>query len=176
MQTRGVLGFRFAGIDKITYVNDGAAPGQLGEQLCAWFKVMLSWKNFKKEVYRMRRLDDMHSTDNYKLDTCISLNIDVPANPSWYNILRVTQGNPDLIVKARYYLNYKPFFLTSRLCAYGYIVNLDTEKFEVYKNIGLTKHDLGRYSLKKHPSPAMIGRFDLNSVPSNWRAALLQIK
>ena len=51
MQTRGILGFRFAGIDKITYVNDGAAPEQLGEQLCSWFKIMLSWKKFKKEVY-----------------------------------------------------------------------------------------------------------------------------
>ena len=179
MQTRGVLGFRASNIDKMTYVNDNAIPYRLGESVVKWIRSVESWKEVKKKVLVMKKVDNLDfsaSQDMEKIETCLRLDIDLPDQPTWYNILRTTQGDPARILLARFYMSYKNFFLSSRHCAYGYIINLDTEKFEVYQGGIRKKHDLGRYSLKKFFVPALIGKFDLGSIPENWRELCLRLK
>lgn len=179
MQTRGVLGFRASNIDKITYVNDNANPYRLGERVVKWIRGIDSWRDVKKRVLVMKKVDNLDfssSQDTEKIETCLRLDIDLPDQPSWYNILRSTQGDPERILLAKYYIPYKNFFLTSRHCMHGYIINLDTEKFEVYQGGTRKKHDLGRYSLKKFFGPALVGKFDLDSIPENWRELCLRLK
>ena len=67
----------------------------------------------------------------------------------WYCLLRKTQGdlflfNNDL----RHMIDSHQFLADSLFCEWAYIVNLDSEKLEVYRGFNKDPHASGRYSRK----------------------------
>jgi len=95
----------------------------------------------------------------------------------WYCLLRNIQG---IITFAEIYKgnlhhisNAKDFFKESLHCEYGYLINLDTMKFEAYEGFqsdapqpgnrfGEEKNKSGYYPCK------MVGEFPLDKIPDNW--------
>lgn len=66
--------------------------------------------------------------------------------PDWYQLLRHTQGRPDLILEAGYIEDASQFPTESLFAEWGYIVDLDAKAFEAYKGFQETAHTGGRFA------------------------------
>lgn len=182
MSTRGAVGFRVRGTDKITYNHTASDPEHLGESIVTWCREQDDWKSAKKEVLAMKKVVNSHPLDDELLDVCLRLGTELPDNQlKWYNLLRNTQGDIDSILKAKYYIDYKEFLMESLFCEWAYIINFDNMELEVYKGMQKVKHDKGRYTVGRGRFPggngyfpvALVGKFDLLNIPEDWRNGLV---
>lgn len=146
MSTRGALGFRVGGVDKVTYVHDSA--DDLAVDVVNWAKTVTDWKYVKRAAMAMKRVT-ASPTEDQILDVSIVLGIEPKAGLSWYQLLRPAQGNPWLTLDAKWYEDKKRFLYNSLFCEHACIINLDMMELEVYVGMQKVKHDKGRYSLKK---------------------------
>ena len=75
------------------------------------------------------------------------LGVSTRKHEEWYCLLRKTQGdlfqyNNDL----RHMIDSHMFLADSLFCEWAYIVNLDTEKLEVFRGFNQDRHAPGRYA------------------------------
>ena len=178
MSTRGAVGFRVRGIDKITYNHSSSDPESLGESIVRWCRDVDDWKSVKKAVMDMKKAKSQSPTDDELLDLCIRLGKEYPSTSlKWYNLLRDTQGDPSSIIEAKYYIDYKEFLMESLFCEWAYIINLDNMELEIYEGYQKIKHARGRYTVGRGRVPggngffpvALVGEFDLLNIPGDWR-------
>lgn len=159
MGTRGVYGFWIDGRPKLMYNNYSSAEYDLGSDLLVELKQWLepekrgkwdkllevvtgtsSYRNRVNELKDAARamtpifeqsppglLDEIRwreYTDPYLYDR----------DKDWYGLTRRAQGSISPFLEVGYYLERNEFALDGRICEYGYIINLDTEEYEVYTN------------------------------------------
>lgn len=74
----------------------------------------------------------IHCIGNSVVDTSVGEH----SFDDWYCLLRRTQGNLDVYIESdlKYMLNGNDFLNDELFCEYAYIINLDTNKLEVYEN------------------------------------------
>lgn len=153
MGTRGAYGFHRDGVDKITYNHFGSYPEHLGLSVVQFCKntsveemneifdrIVLVQENDQPKPEELKEIDqirDLLGTEERPLFS----------RYNWYHILRGAQGNLDVYKHGlRYMTDNKDFLKDGLFCEWGYVINLHTQRLEVYRGLQHT-HQQNRYAL-----------------------------
>lgn len=161
MGTRGIYGIRKNNVDKTTYNHFDSYPSGLGAQVVEFFAdadlVKLG------EVFDSIRLvkpDDIITEDIAKTIPAEFFNVNGGhRTKTFYCYLRDAQGDLSVYLKGlKYMIDNHNFIKESLFCEWGYIVNLDTGKLEVWEGYqkaptkgnryGITPNENGYYPCK----------------------------
>jgi hypothetical protein len=149
MGTRGVMGFRFNGIDKLVYNHYDSYPAGLGNDLLKWLQhVQGDLPTVEAAVQGLTSIAGRAPTaeDIERLQPWTDLTVGEQRTQDWYCLLRLAQGDPGQVLKAGFFDPANDFILDSLFCEWGYIVNLDERTFEVYRGFQKQAHAKGRYA------------------------------
>lgn len=147
MGTRGILAFAHGDKLKATYNHFDSYPTGLGAEVLEW----LVGADFAAAIELFDRLEpvkeDSVPTDDQQLALLRYFDPAVSSKSSqdWYSLLRGTQGNPQLILDAGFFVDYESFALDSLFCEWGYVIDLDNRQVEVYKGFQTAKPAAGRW-------------------------------
>lgn len=135
MGTRGAWGFRKDNVDKITYNHFDSYPSGLGE-IIKEFICKHSIKELKETADRIVLINGKTPPTKAQIKECISfadVNVGNGDLHDWYCLLRETQSNPVAYIKdVRYMVDNADFISDSLFCEYAYVINLDSNKLEIY--------------------------------------------
>lgn len=174
MTTKGLFGFRKNGVQKVTYCHRESYPGGLGSKVVAFCRsTSIEKMNELFEVIIM--VDDeekmtpqqVQAYKNYLPQEYWNENLD------WNTVLKYSKDPTRPLTDGFKFMVEYGSFLGSMRCRWIYIINLDTQKLEVYKNglekLGIaTDVDPGRYLTKEALIPVLAGEFPLNQIPDDW--------
>lgn len=161
MGTRGVIGFVRNEREAIAYNHFDSYPSQLGKRVVEFLTLKLAKPNglqeLEQEVDALGIVDDQTSpatreqilalrevsnfyvsqftaTGPQRKDVSKTSPDGLPdENVEWYNLLRDTQGDPEMILAYGYIEDSRAFPLDGLFCEWGYIIDLDKRVLEVYK-------------------------------------------
>ena len=133
MGTRGAIGFRSNGVDKVTYNHYDSYPTGLG------FDLMKELNKAKMCVKAMRRRFEQIEMWNGKCDFT-----EGGALLKYLETLKMDKSNN--------------FMEDSLWCEWAYVVNLDDEVLEIYEGANKDKDALGRYASLQTKSNQESGR------------------
>jgi hypothetical protein len=154
MGTRGVFGFHKNGVDKITYNHYDSYPTGLGD--CV--KEFITKHNVGElnAIFDCIIMVDHESKPTpEQINECkeyTDLSVSDQSTDDWYCITHGSQGNPEAYAEGLKYMLDDPEFLKESLfCEWGYVINLTTDRLEIYR--GFQKHPCdNRYKVDKPDS------------------------
>ena len=166
MGTRGAVGVRLGGHDKITYNHWDSYPEGLGhDTIKAVHDLLKDRPAFEEKVRNLKAVevvngDKVEPTPEQieQLRKYADTGVSNQSLKDWYCLLRQTHGKIDVILDAGYFEDSADFLHDSLFCEYAYVINLDDNVLEVYKGFQHGAHDKGRYA--KLP----VGRGDYHPV------------
>lgn len=161
MGTRGLVGFRIDGEDRLSYNHYDSYPSELGVKVVDFLQSINSLAQVKAQVRQLKLVtEDMAPTEAEiaALGPWSDLSVGEGKPTDWYCLLRQCQGDLKATLEAGYMLVNNEFINDSLFCEWAYIINLDTEKLEIYKGFQTKAHKKGRYG-KAVPT-------DTNFIPS----------
>ena len=163
MSTRGVIGFRLNGVDKLTYNHSDSYPSYMLVKLLKEIKdngaLFFDIERLKKIVNGIKLVSEgknatvvqMKKLDKWCKDKQVVLNdfgVGDNGSKEWYCLLRKAQGS---FVS---YFNGLPYMLDSidythdsLGCEWGYVLNLDDMTLEIYEGCNKVKGNRGRYDV-----------------------------
>lgn len=189
MGTRGAMGVRVDGADKITYNHFDSYPDGLGESMVTDLRSILrdlGIEHLRKLAREVELVDgESAPTERHKamLRHLADLSVSRKSEDDWYCLTRRLQGELAATLKAGVMIDAHDFMSNSLFCEYAYIVNLDEETFEVYRGFQRPAHDKGRYAnaprdmadVERQRSMgfeywpvALIATFPLQDIPQDW--------
>lgn len=149
----------------------------------------LGWEQLKKNLIEVEEIDEKVPPTKEVQDRYISLryynsNVSNQSPTDWYCLLRNIQGIDTFseIIKGnlKHISNNADFFKDSLFCEWGYLINLDTMKFEVYRGFQKSPQEGNRFGQEKikqdyeyYPC-ALVTEFPLNSIPEDWENAVIK--
>lgn len=182
MGTRGVYGFRVSGKDKVSYNHSDSCPSGLGVEILGQAITLgehEGWDKIKKQAKAIRmvgRHDKPTAEDIEKFGHKMNLGVGNQSPNDWYCLLRETQGDLIANLELGVMIDSADFILDSLFCEWGYIINLDSMKLEVYRGFQSKPHTNGRYAEMKsgrddpedkyYPC-ALVAEFDLDNLPAS---------
>jgi hypothetical protein len=151
MSTRGSIGFRFDETDHLTYNHCDSYPDGLGLDVLEFCRKNSDDKKLaalKKKAAKLKDTNKVTITPEIveKLKKWSDFFISSQSTSDWYCLLRKTQGDLKAILSAGYIDESNDFITDSLFCEWAYIINLDTNRLEVYKGFQENVHELGRYA------------------------------
>jgi len=157
MSTRGLIGFRLDGIDKLTYNHSDSYPEWLGQHLSNQLielqatRSMTDLKNGVRGIRLVNEDDTPTEFDLARLNHLSETEVDgiclnKGSNNNFYNLLRSAQGDLIACLECRVMIDSSDFIYDSLFCEHAYIVNLDEETLEYYQGWQRQRHNKGRYS------------------------------
>jgi len=139
MGTRGAYGLHYKGQDKIVYNHSDSYPGGLGEDILK-FASLHKDNSGELEAFFERILlvnDKLKPTLEQKeeLKEFTDLGVGSGSDDDWYNLTRNLQGDLKSLfaMKQAYMIDNKEFLEDSLFCEWGYVINLDSRKLEIYR-------------------------------------------
>jgi hypothetical protein len=153
MGTRGVFGFHKDGVDKITYNHYDSYPTGLGEEV----KKFVTKHDADKLNEIFNGLIMIDSDNDVKptpeqIEECMKytdLSVSNQSVDDWYCLLRDAQGNPEAYAEGLKYMEeYSTFLKDSLFCEWGYVINLTTNRLEIYRGFQKRPQD-NRYKYTK---------------------------
>ena len=171
MSTRGALGFRSNGIDKVSYNHFDSYPSNLGMNVVDFIARGLSKDasfidTLRKRVDKIKLVDEDMTVPSDQLDKCIKLGLydgsvgqSIGGKPEpirYYQALRGAQGDLSKSLKVGLMNDSSSFLGDSLMCEYAYILNLDTSELEFYIGFNRDENAPGRYtklSMTDHAEP-----------------------
>lgn len=178
MSTRGAYGFYKNGVDKITYNHYDSYFSGLGEEIvnfCRNTTIEDMNKIFDKII--LVKEDDKPTIEDMENYVGFSnLKVGEQTLQDWYCLLRDTQGNLEEYKKenVKHMIDNKEFLGNSLFCEYAYIINLTTNKLEIYTGFNKrpTKNRYAKYRDLENNSGyyecKLVHSFDLTDIPENW--------
>ena len=156
MGTRGAIGFRLDGQDKVTYNHFDSYPSGVGAELLAELCGIKDWEKVKEAVRKITFIDQTVPPTDEQIEICAEftdLGVSDQSTSDWYCLLRNAQGSlaPYLTGKLPFMSDNHTFLLDSVFCEYAYIVNLDDMTLEFYKGFNQDSTAAGRYAPQNHP-------------------------
>jgi hypothetical protein len=165
MGTRGIVGFVVDGQEKLSYNHFDSYPDYLGVHTLEWLKSKLTTRDglaylqadTEEAIRSLQMVDESgvptpeqfervkrfyngsvgsRTTDDGQVDD--SLN--------WYQALREAQGDLGRTLDGGFALDSKGFALDSLFCEWGYIIDLDAERFDVYRGFQQEVPTEGRWA------------------------------
>jgi hypothetical protein len=159
MGTRGFVTFVIDDIEKTTYNHSDSYPDGLGVGVLdfLWTKrheitcdIHRGVSGGTVDLARKLRVVDEESIpmpeDVEALKKFADTRVGRRSTDDWYCLLRHTQGNPAAMLQAGVVLDAKDFPADSLFAEYGYVVDFDEQRFEVYEGFQRQSHDKGRFA------------------------------
>lgn len=156
MSTRGLMGFRIEGKDKLTYNHSDSYPEGLGNDLVGaligadgLLKDLDGLYAKAKALRVIKGNKPATKEDIAKYGKHLSEGVSTGKPTEWYCLLRNLQGDLRGTLDAGIMIDGKNFIKESLFCEWAYIINLDAFTFEVYKGFQDKPHKAGRYAKAK---------------------------
>lgn len=179
MGTRGTWGFVLDQEEKLTYNHFDSYPEGLGVDLVAWLREQ-DIEALKDQVRALRLVDDDTPPTQEEIARAKGLelhdgNVSTGSEVEWYSLLRGAQGDPGLTLTMGCMEEGNAFAMDSLFCEWGYVIDLDNERLEVYKGFQTAPHERGRFAGRgggresvgsTYYPIAEVGSFDLRSLPT----------
>jgi hypothetical protein len=182
MSTRGFLGFVIDGAEKITYNHMDSYPSWLGLRVLEWARQAHPGETINA-ARALRVVDqDAVPTDedverlrrylNENVDTTVTIGGARRTWPSWYQLLRGTQGDPAAILEAGVIIDASDFPSYSLDAEWGYLIDIDTGTLEVYRGWQSKPHNRGRFAGRSSAGRgyypcALVASWPLLNLPSD---------
>jgi hypothetical protein len=151
MGTRGVFGFHKNGVDKITYNHYDSYPSGLGEAVRK-FVADHDIEELNKIFDRIILVNGSKPTPEQitECEQYTNLSVSERSTNDWYCLLHDAQGNPEVYAYGLKYMEDSASFLKNSLfCEWGYVINLATNRLEIYVGFQKSPQD-NRYRVDKH--------------------------
>jgi len=152
MGTRGFVGFVVDGNEKIAYNHFDSYPGGLGTDVLGWLRKthLGGARRLAGELRVVGENDEPTEEDVERLAGYTNRNVGGPSErPTWYQLLRETQGNPAAMLDAGVIEDASNFPADSLFAEWGYVVDFDAQTFEAYKGFQRSPHTGGRFATRK---------------------------
>jgi len=138
MSTKGIYGFRYDGMEKITYNHSDSYPQWLGVQFIEFLNqhTVEELRNFFNNIIMV---DENEIPNQQEFEQCKKLGlVNNEQIENWHETLRVLQGNFFIYNKCInnntfIYMTDNKGFLKCEDCEYGYIFDLNISRLEYYK-------------------------------------------
>lgn len=191
MGTRGFITFVADGEEKTTYQQFDSYPSGVGLTVLYQLRDIIATHNeavarLRTDVRNLRvvtekvpptpeQFDDLREWLDHNVNRYDENGV-ARETPSWYQLLRKTQGDPREILAAGYLLDASDFPADSLFAEWGYVIDLDDGDLEVYTGFQKTPHDVGRFAkmpLHQYPSGSMyypvkrIAAWPLDELPTD---------
>jgi len=157
MGTRGVIGFYKHGKGKITYNHFDSYPTELGKNILDEIK-KFSIEQMNNIFGGIKLIEDEDKKPTKKeiseheqfINTHVGGPIDNEKVKTYYQLLHGLQGTlkPYLSRKVKLMIDSEGFLKESLFCEWGYVINLDTEKLEIWQGFKESPQD-NRYKETK---------------------------
>lgn len=183
MGTRGIWGFVLGEQEKLTYNQFDSYPDGLGEMVWGLCRD-LGPEGLRDAAERMRLVDQSapptaEDIERYQQWTTWRNGRTDP--PEWYDVLYNTHGDPQAAVEAgAMEADGALFALDSLFCEWGYVVDLNEMRLEVYEGFRTAPHERGRFAKRTLPDGSrpraeywpieMIASFPLDALPESAQA------
>jgi hypothetical protein len=150
MGTRGFVGFVSGEKETITYNHFDSYPAGLGAGVLDFLRSLDAHTEeyYRQSALTIRHVDQATSPtreDIVKLAKYANLNVSTGQATEWYVLLRETQGNPAAILESGYAEHAPNWPLDSLFCEWGYLIDFDHRKLEVYQGFQRTAPENGRW-------------------------------
>lgn len=178
MGTRGFITFVVDGTEKTAYNHWDSYPDGLGADVLKWLRTESDRGAFiegsdwlatlARQIRALRVVDpDSQATDEdiERLGAFANRSVGSRDARDWYVLLRETQGKPELMLAAGVIEDASGFPADSLYAEWGYVVDLDAARFEVYRGFQTSPHASGRFASRP--------QVEYNSVGPYYPAALL---
>ena len=137
MGTRGGVGFRINGVDKVTYNHYDSYPECLGKNVLEFLKSCdldeLKGKVEKIELLKGIDVPTPELIEKAKEMGIIDLGVSNQSLDDLYCVMRGAQGDLNAYSELGYMVDGSDFLIDSLFCEYAYIVNFDDNVLECYK-------------------------------------------
>ena len=144
MGTRGCIGFRFQGTDKLTYKHSDSYPSHLG------VKMIETVRTFDDEQLAgtAARLTMVNEDEVPSAELQAKYNGQADTTDDWYWLLREIQGEiaPYVTGGVDHMIEYSGFMANSLFCEWAYILNMDERSLEIYRGFNKDPEAPGRYA------------------------------
>lgn len=171
MSTRGFIGFVADGVEKIAYNHSDSYPDGLGVEMLVWLRGA-HLPHVREQVAALRVVEpDSEPTDDdiKALKRYYNPNVGGRTErPTWYQLLRETQGNPSAMLRAGVIEDASGFPGDSLFAEYGYVVDLDANAFEAYVGFQHSKHDKGRFAGREPQASALGDLYYPVALAASW--------
>lgn len=181
MGTRGFIGFVADGIEKIGYNHNDSYPDGLGVNVLNWVignqhgltcDIRRGESGGPADLIRRLRVIDSNAepteAEIKQFKGTYNPNVGGRSErPTWYQLLRETQGNPAAILRAGAIEDASNFPADSLFAEWGYMVDLDAQTFEVYRGFQTEPHDRGRFA-RRDPRDMSVGRYYPVALAASW--------
>lgn len=167
MGTRGFVGFVAEGREVIAYQQFDSYPSGVGQDTLDWLR-SANLDVVAKQLPNVKLVsDDTPPTDAdmEALKGSYDPQVDQGRSerPTWYQLVRGMQGNLGAMIRAGYVLDASTFVTDSLYAEWGYIVDFDEKRFEVYEGFQKRQHRNGRFAER---TPARTGYWPVRLVAS----------
>ena len=179
------MGVRVDGIDKFMYNHFDSYPSGLGADIVDDINELLDTpglglggiKTLAQKLELVDRDSKPTPEQQKKFIKYFDSGVASRSTNDWYCLLREMQGKFAETLQAGVAIDYTDFIKESLFCEWAYVVNFDTNMFEVYKGFQERPHTNGRYSSmtvsEEAPSKrfypcALVAEFPLTEIPKDW--------
>lgn len=157
MGTRGAIGFRVNGIDKVTYNHWDSYPSHLGVKMATLVAGATAdeLRQAARRVLVIKGDEPITPAMKEKYAQYADVSVGEQTTDDWYCLLRNLQGELKEYVygDADVMVDGSDFLLDSLFCEWAYIINCDSETLEVYRGFVTEPFMPGRYAnLKRERS------------------------
>lgn len=150
MGTRGFIGFVIDGEAKIGYNHSDSYPGWLGTNMLGWLRGEDAPNAAAQAVKALRLVapnSEPGDEDIERLAPFTNRSVGGRSErPTWYQLLRETQGEPGLILEAGVIEDASSFPADSLFAEWGYVADFDTQILEGYRGFQKERHADGRFA------------------------------
>lgn len=176
MSTRGAIGIRVSGVDKVSYNHFDSYPDGLGEQFVEQVKALRERPNLKEQAIALRLVnEDTPPTDDdiVRLSQSADTSVSTQKLTEWHVLLREMQGDLTAMLDAGVMIDGADFLSDSLFCEYAYILNLDDGVLEFYQGFNKDRDATGRYASSGKPSKdycgvRLVGTCPISDIPDDW--------
>ena len=152
MSTRGAIGFRVDGKDKVAYNHCDSYPSYLGKEVVNFIQEH-SNSDLRFAARRIELIDESISPTEEQIKVCkdlglLNLGVSTRSEKDWYCLLREAQGGLRSYMgdnACPFMPDSSDFLMDSLFCEYAYIINLDDNILEFYVG-GANPASKGRYA------------------------------
>lgn len=179
MGTRGFVGFNAEGRETITYNHWDSYPDGLGVAVLHFLRNMTPDDEirYRDQAIRIKHINnDVPPTRDEIVELIKYSNLSVSEQDAsdWYCLLRETHGNPRLILGCGYAAHDDAWPLDSLFCEWGYLVDFDARKLEVYEGFQTSPVTEGRWAGGLYPTGSgeyypvkKVAEFDFDDLPTD---------
>ncbi|MEV0764150.1 hypothetical protein [Nocardia sp. NPDC050435] len=148
MSTRGFVGFVVEDRETITFNRCDSYPERLGVEVLEYLTQITDWDEMRSDAASLVHVADDDPRNEEKFDAFCARHGwcrgDYTEVPSWCDLLGENLHDPAAILTAGFAVHH-PDWPGSTWCDWGYLINLDVGKLEVYSGSNRDASGAGRF-------------------------------